>query len=289
MEADEGGGANFIDSAPLNGSNTNNGTRGFTAAPDLQFVQIRASQNQIAYVFDQEVIDPVNDLNTASAECTAVGDPPGCGSFKYIDQAGDEHFSIGASVASFPGDGRERVVVAQFDDGSFNPVLGDDDVTDAVIAVAEQNAVEARTTDGSNGDEDADNEEFSVTVPGTSGDTNDPDLVSTELVNGGDSDLMLFTYNGQIDPQIDDNCYAITSISTQAVAENILVTGPNTLQVEFHESFSNISERIVGGGDHGGCVTDANTDEESTQGAKPAGGNVGAQATGYVEAPTRRR
>ena len=25
-------------------------------------------------------------------------------------------------------------------------------------------------------------------IPGTAGDTNDPDLVSTELVNGGDSD-----------------------------------------------------------------------------------------------------
>ena len=69
------------------------------------------------------------------------------------------------------------------------------------------------------------------------------------------------------------------------MAENILVTGPNTLQVEFDESFSNISELIVGGGDHGGCVTDANTDEESTQGAKPAGGNIGAQATGYVDGP----
>ena len=158
-----------------------------------------------------------------------------------------------------------------------------------MIAVAEQNAVEARTTDGSNGDDDADNEEFSVTVPGTSGDTNDPDLVSTELVNGGDTDLMLFTYNGQIDPQIDDNCYAITSISAQAVAENILVTGPNTLQVEFDESFSNISERIVGGGDDGGCVTDANTDEDSTQGAKPRAATSALRRPATSRPPTRRR
>ena len=38
---------------------------------------------------------------------------------------------------------------------------------------------------------------------------------------------------------------------------------------------------MVGGADEGGCVVDANNDEDSTQGAKPAGGNVGAQATGY--------
>ena len=117
VEADEGGGENLTDSTALNGSNTNNGTRGFTTGPDLQFVQIRASQNQIAYVFDQEVVDPVAAMRRLgqSGLTTVVGDPPGCGAFKYIDQAGEDHFSIGASVASFPGDGRERVVVAQFD------------------------------------------------------------------------------------------------------------------------------------------------------------------------------
>ena len=118
VEADEGGGENLTDSTALNGSNTNNGTRGFTTGPDLQFVQIRASQNQIAYVFDQEVVDPVGRW-ASSLVRDFVGDPPGCGAFKYIDQAGEDHFSIGASVASFPGDGRERVVVAQFDDGSI--------------------------------------------------------------------------------------------------------------------------------------------------------------------------
>ena len=47
---------------------------------------------------------------------------------------------------------------------------------------------------------------------------------------------------------------------------------------------------MVGGADDGGCVSDANTDDDSTQGAKPAGGNVGAQATGYIDrSPTRRR
>ena len=55
VEADEGGGENFTDSTALNGSDTNNGTRGFTTGPDLQQVVVRASQNQIDYVFDQEV------------------------------------------------------------------------------------------------------------------------------------------------------------------------------------------------------------------------------------------
>ena len=170
-------------------------------------------------------------------------------------------------------------MVAQFDDGSITGAL-DDDVTDAVIAVAEPGAVNSRTA------ENPVNQRFAVTVPGTSGDTNDPDLVSTELVAGGDSDLMLFTYNGQIDPPTNGGtCYAIFSNTETATAESILVTGANTLQVEFGETFSDVTELVVGGGDTGGCVTDANTDDPSSQGAKPAGGNVGAQATGYSTGP----
>ena len=174
------------------------------------------------------------------------------------------------------------MVVAQFGDGSLLPVpQPDDDVTDAIIAVAEPGAVVSRTA------ENPPNERFAVTVPGTSGQTNDPDLVSTELVNGGDSDLMLFTYDGQIDPRDRNNCYAIFSNTETAVAEadDILVTGPNTLQVEFDATFSDVTELVVGGADDGGCVADANDDEDSTQGAKPAGGNVGAQATGYSTGP----
>ena len=261
VEADEGGGENLEDSTALNGSDTNNGTRGFTVGPDLQQVVIRQSQNQIDYVFDQEVIDPVENST----------------GFKYIDQAGGDHFSNSATVES-ASDGRDRVVRAQFTD-----IV--DDVTDAVIAVAEPAAVASRTNEGEDETEEGRNERFAVTVSGTSGDTNDPDLVSTELVAGGDSDLMTFTYNGQIDPGEFESCYAIMSTGTTAVAEGILVTGANTLQVEFDESFSNVTELVVGGADSGGCVTDANTDEDSTQGGKPAGGNIGAQATGYVNGP----
>ena len=98
MEADEGGGENFTDSTALNGSDTNNGTRGFTTGPDLAVRESAPSQNQIDYVFDQEVVDsamtPRTARQTRSARLRA---------FKYIDQAGDDHFSIGASVASIPG------------------------------------------------------------------------------------------------------------------------------------------------------------------------------------------
>ena len=161
---------------------------------------------------------------------------------------------------------------AQFEDA---PLGDNEDVTDAVIVVAEPDAVRSRTA------ENPSNERFAVTVPGTSGDTNDPDLVSTELVSGGDSDLMVFTYNGQIDPGSSEACYAIFSDTSTAYADNILVTGANTLQVEFDGSFSDVTELVVGAADSGGCVRDANTNDPSTQGAKPAGGNVGAQATGY--------
>ena len=115
-----------------------------------------AAYNQIAYVFDQEVVDPVLVQS----------------GFIYIDQAGQDHYSLGAAVASFPGDGRQRVVVAQFEDGTNIPGF-EDDVTDAVIAGARgrprpslRYRRAARTASG-----------FTVTVPGTAGQTNDPDLV----------------------------------------------------------------------------------------------------------------
>ena len=253
VEANEGGGDNFTDSTALNGSDSNNGTRGFTTGPDLVDVDVRPSQNQIDYVFDQEVQDvPNNSINCETC-------------LKYIEQDGDDVFSDSATVET-ASDGRERVVRAQF---------GGDDVTDGVIAVAEPDAVRSRTW------ENPPNERFALAIPGTSGDTNDPDLVSAELVSGGDSDLMLFTYNGQIDPRSFEACYAIFSDTSTALAEGILVTGENTLQVEFEESFSDVTELVVGGGDLGGCVQDANSDESSTQGAKPSGGNIGAQALGY--------
>ena len=62
-------------------------------------MQLAPSQNQIAYVFDQEVRDPVNTIifnSPIDPVCEAIGDPPGCQVFKYIDQAGDDHYSIGA-------------------------------------------------------------------------------------------------------------------------------------------------------------------------------------------------
>ena len=257
VEADAGGGENLSDSAALNGSATNNGTRGFTIGPDLQTVQIRPSQNQIAYVFDQEVVDPVND---------------GTG-FTYVDQAGVVHPSASALVSSIPGEGRERVVIAQF--------AAADDVTEAVIASAEPGTVESRQHSAS-----ADlNHRFAVTVPDTTGDTTDPDLVSADLVAGGDSDQMLFTYNNQIDPGDETRCEAVMSNGDTVAADNVLVTGPNTLQVEFESQFSNVSELVVGRATAAVASSMRTATRPRPRALKPAGGNVGAQATGYSTGP----
>ena len=83
-----------------------------------------------------------------------------------IDQAGEDHFANSATVET-ASDGRDRVVRAQFEDA---PLGDNEDVTDAVIVVAEPDAVGPgprrplqRAVRGHG--------------PGTSGDTNDPDLV----------------------------------------------------------------------------------------------------------------
>ena len=100
---------------------------------------------------------------------------------------------------------------------------------------------------------------------------------------------MLFTYNGQIDPSNSSQCYAILSDTGTARADDILVTGTNTLQVEFDESFSNVTELVVGGSDAGGCVQDANTDEDSTQGGKPRAETSARRRPATAPARTRRR
>ncbi len=190
------GGTNLKDSVPLNGSDTNNGTRGFIDGPDLVELDVRPAQNQIAYVFDQEVRDFSLGPSIPPWLCELIGIPEefcegGNSSqgdqFKYIDIAGEEHFSHSAELATAPGDGRERVVIAQFGELGGVPV-NDDDVDDAEIAVADPGAVLARTEGTSP------NERFALTVPGASGDTTDADLDTTELVNGGNSNQMRFTY-----------------------------------------------------------------------------------------------
>jgi hypothetical protein len=250
--ADTGGGANLADSAPLNGSNTNNGTRGFTVAPDLILTDTRPAQNQIAYGFDQEIQE---------------GDCPANGSFAFLDGQGDMFNSLGCSVTSIPGQSRETVAVAQFGPGV--------DVTNAEIVLAQDGAVTARTADAE------DNQQFALAAEGANGDTNDADLQSAELVAGGDSDQMLFTYRtGPISEGSASQCEAIFSNASTASGSDLSVTGPNQVLVDFGADFSNATEYVVGGGDEGGCVIGANT-ESSTEGAKPAGGNIGAFGTGY--------
>jgi hypothetical protein len=288
VQSSSGGGVNLEDSAPLNGSTSHNGTRGFTTGPDLQVAQLRPSQNQIAYAFDQQLRDDLNNNADGydGTACTFGGGGDGCGSFKYIDGDGDYHFDIAAQVVDNPVTGLPNsVVVAQFcpvppSTTTCDPFINDT-VGDAEIAVAEQGAAESRTVEGN------DSTQFAVTPIGGSatGDTNDPDLQSAELVNGGDSDKMLFTYNDQISAGNSGDCYALMSDTRRVQADDETVTGPATLQVDFPDDLANVSEFIVGGGDFQGCAVSAQNGDGSTQGAKPSGDNQNAFAIGYSTGP----
>jgi len=300
-----GGSDNLIDSVPLNVGGAfgpqHNGTRGFTIAPDLQLAQVRSGQNRIGYLFDQKVKDSIANFCDGAPFAG-----PGCNAFKFIDIDGDEHFAIGASLAADPISGEpDRVVVAQFCPipnatpsetlacNGFDP--SGSDVNDAEIAVAEEDAVHSQTANGFSND----NREFSViplTLAGTpngTGDTALPDLINTEVnaVNG-DTNQMLFTYNDAAlqDPGNESDCYAIMSNARRVTADDITILTPQggngRVLVTFTDTptIQNVTEFIVGGGDTGGCVEVSSGDrvgDNSTQGAKPAGGNVGAVQTGY--------
>ena len=115
------------------------------------------------------------------------------------------------------------------------------------------------------------NERFAVTVPGTSGRHQRPrpglDRAGQRRRQRPDA---VHLQRPDRPAQRRSSCYAIFSNAETAVGRaDILVTGPNTLQVEFDESFSNVTELVVGGGDAGGCVSDANTDETPPRAPSP--------------------
>ena len=150
---------NRADSTALIGSNTNNGTAGRTTAPDLTGITATNATDTINFIFDQNVAT----ANTSGSLFS------GNGSFAIYDVNGKRDNNLGISPFDPTTGGNvtvaNNVVAVRFPANT---------VTAAVRAVVFPGGVTARTTGN-----DVQMPIFSAIRPGTSGNTNRPDLLST--------------------------------------------------------------------------------------------------------------
>jgi hypothetical protein len=284
---------NEADGAPLNGSVSHNGTRGLTTGPDLQTV-LKPGSNRLTFVYDQNV-----------QEDTLCSSPP-CATeeFLFYDQAGNLHGN-GFSFAN----GAGPVIVAVSDNlvtVQYNATNGDA-VNDATVALNPRRA-DGETGGGpidSSGPLRADtpfggsnrNPSLSVAVPGSSGNTDQLDLVggvaATRLVANGDSNQIAFQFDGNValtstGLNSPGECFAAVISNAQSeFAESATATG-NTVTATFSDGdgLQQFSEMVVAASVlNQECVQSTTGGVFNTFGGKPVGNNADAFALGYTDGP----
>jgi hypothetical protein len=249
---------NLTDSTPLLGSDTQNGTRGNSTGPDLESLIVLGPENQIAYGFDQDL------ACTGSAPAGRVP----ASAFHFYDQNGTIFNGAGFVACE-----DNQVLVA------FAPT---DNVTTAQVAWADQGSVLSDTI------LNAPNPLFSVDVPGQAGRSNDPDLVSNELVDpSGNGNQLDFVYDENVTQAgtTADMFYAVFSDAGNQFGDTFQVINGNTVRVSFGSTFDNQQEFVIGGSAEEGATHAQDDNAPSMPGGKPAGGNAGAFALGYTTAP----
>jgi hypothetical protein len=273
---------NLNDSAPLIGSSSTNGTRGFTTGLDLVNV-LSPGSNRLAFVFDQDV-----DTDSLPGGC------PGAGcittDFLFYDGGGALHGNGGAAIISVS----DNIIVVQY----LNPP---DPVADARIGLVRHGA-EAL---GNRIDADSDGDETSFGSAGVAGTPGSGNTASIEptgaaLVNGGNSNQVNFTFETNVAAGLaSPACFTVTSANDNREFGDAISINGNTVTVTFNGIqvlTENLVRAAVVAPDPGPTPTppaaDPNNCVQSTTGAVPntmaglpIGGNVGAVATGYTTGP----
>ncbi len=246
------GGTNLGDSVPEQNSTSHSGTAGVTTGPNLVSVAADPSLQQIDYVFDRAV-DP-GTLNP--------------GNFGFYNVSGAGGLFVGANatvvngnqvnVGGFKADVRTATVAAIGPLGGNNNASGDPP-TEAPLA--------------------------SLPVPGTSGTTVGPVLLSAAINSPNTID---FTFSGGVGTVANANFFvAYTSNGKVVAANGAVVTGANTVRATFPLDVQSFYEEFVRAGVSADAVTGANGNPNIFAGVA-VGGNVGAFATGFTNAPDAR-
>jgi hypothetical protein len=234
---------------------------------------------------------------------TSAGLTEGNGLFAFYDPNGDPHFgspiaadTLGNVVVAFaaadPVSTAVRAFVPRGDPGTEGTPDQDGGVS--------ENAGDPQTT----------NALLSVVVPGTSGQTARPDLVSAALVPGP-SNQIDFTFNQPVVPALTNTGCAAQEVAVAAAArapapgsstgacafsavasngrdvqgEGVTVISPNTVRVTFPGYLQNMQELIVAASAYAGAVLSINPTRTNTSGGVPVGDNAGAFATGFTTGP----
>jgi len=253
--------ANFnqADSTALTGSDTHNGTTGNTVAPDLVGVTTNPTFNTVSYVFNKN-----------------IGNVPAGSFFQIVDTGGNTCPSALAPTVS------GNSVTVTFPANCPLPFQAGNSVNNAVRAVALAGAVQNATAGG-----EFNNDFEEAIVPGFSGTTAKPDLVSAMVEPSG----------GAVDYNFDQPIGAATASGFQIdLANNSIATGASatitntpttgTVRVTFLNG-ANFNEYDVKATVAPGDATALNGAPAltSTGGSVPVGDNAGAFARGFTSGP----
>lgn len=241
------GNGNFPDATSITGAEGESGTGGHTSGPDLESVAIDSSNNRITYTFDQNVSEDET--------------PPGPGAFAFLDVNGNPRGA--ASIVSVSGPD----VVAQFGGSPLNDVDRARQGVTAGVLGAETNSLGAV---------------FANTgVPGKDPLTLAPSLVSTTLEPN--TNTLVFNFDQPVSTPAAGGFFVQTSDGLPHGATNAVVEGGTHVRATF--SSSAFVEHIVRGAVAPGAIVGTNSGVPNAFTGKPAGGNIGAKATGYTTAP----
>jgi hypothetical protein len=266
---------NQADSTVLTGSNTNNGTTGNTAAPDLTGVTVDRTHNIVNYIFNKNL-----GAVTPGLGATGIGfyvvDPGGnvC-RVNASDPAGSITFSGNTAQVVYPTVNSTRCPLPF--------IAGPSSVGNAVRAGVDNFVVDNATVGAET------NFDFQVvTVPGTTGTTSRPDLVSASLTPDGS------TINYNFDQPIgtadasrffvdwSNGGFAGGQGGASTVITNTATTG--TVAVTFTNG-ANFNEYDVKAEVDPAAAVGLNSGLDSTLGSAPVGDNAGAFARGFTTGP----
>jgi len=264
-------GNSFTDSVQLTGSNTHNGTSGFTIAPDLTGVIPDSTSNTITYTEDQ-----------------AIGSAGAATLFYFVDAGGN--VCTGAGTPAVSGN-----TVAVLFAGDTCTSGTSESVTNAVRAGQLKGAVVA-ANDPTAGN--AHNEAVVPNPPNAAGATTaKPDLTDVKMES--DQSALDFTFDKTVAPAVGGtgNFFAELSTGDEVPATGVAIIATSTTSTTIRATFPNFGtydEYVVGGSVTGngkttGAVLQSGTTTSfNTPGALPLDapfGNAGALATGFTTAP----
>jgi hypothetical protein len=246
---------NIQDSTALIGSKTNNGTRGFSTAPDLVGIAVNNAAATIDYTYDQRV---------------AAVDPAAT-AFSYNIANGTQVNSIaGAANRAISSDG--LTVRVNFPAAT---------IAGAVRAFSNIGAVTAKVASTSGA---AVSELRSAARPGNGGFTDRPDLVAVTL--SADNSFVDFQFD-QVLTVVNGGFRTNFAFSfASAPGGGTIIGGAgvgNTVRVPLPPAFQPFAEYMISGTAPEDAVRAAGA-VRSTAGGLPMGGNAGAFATGFTDA-----